>query len=170
MALIRTALDIKIAKGTALKYYHLFTLSVHVGYFPVWHSWLICRYDLSLFQFLSFSLQDYFSKNCDKTLPILTLTNCLFVLGVCVYVWMAKYISFGILCHCASPFWSAPSLPRVGCLHMYGCVGALLCGGGWLPRGCRQAPDGCRAEKGDDGHLAKFVAEDAGPAGDAAQG
>lgn len=35
MALIRTALDIKIAKGMALKYYHPFTLSVHLRYFPV---------------------------------------------------------------------------------------------------------------------------------------
>lgn len=35
MALIRTALDIKIAKGMALKYYHPFTLSFHLGDFSV---------------------------------------------------------------------------------------------------------------------------------------
>lgn len=35
MALIRTALDIKIAKGMALKYYHSFTLTIYVGDFHV---------------------------------------------------------------------------------------------------------------------------------------
>lgn len=35
-------------------------------------------------------------------LLILTLTNYFFVLDECVHVWMAKYISLGILCYCAS--------------------------------------------------------------------
>lgn len=37
MALIRTALDIKIAKGMTLKYYHHF--AVHLSYFYVLHTW-----------------------------------------------------------------------------------------------------------------------------------
>lgn len=35
MALIRTALDIKIAKGIVLKYYYPFTLSVLLSHFLV---------------------------------------------------------------------------------------------------------------------------------------
>ena len=53
MALIRTALDIKIAKGTALKYYK--TFAVYLSYFPVRHSWVFLFRLTS--RFLSVSLQ-----------------------------------------------------------------------------------------------------------------
>lgn len=50
--------------------------------------------------------------------------------------------------------------------HVYVCARARLLN---LPRRCRQAPDGRRAEEGDDGDLAQPLPEDPGFAGDAAQ-
>lgn len=139
-------------------------------------------YDFSPLNFFVFLFNknalDYCSKY-DKILPVLTLTNNFFVLGECVHAWMTKSISFGL------PFglyFLCPVFTSVGvcicmdvcmwfclCVQMFdACVWELWVAG--LPRRCRQAPDGCRAEKGNDGYLAKLVAEDTGPAGYTAQG
>lgn len=114
-----------------------------------------------------------------KTLP---LTNC-FLFWVNVY--MREWINiFNLASRSIVPcFWAAPSCPvfmYANCCIGFGCVAFCVCKrltclcvdtlGGGLPRRCRQAPNGCRAEKGDDGHLAQLVAEDAGLAGHAAQG
>lgn len=51
-------------------------------------------------------------------------------------------------------------------MHVYVCACACRLN---PPRRCRQAPDGRRAEEGDDGDLAQPLPEDPGFAGDAAQ-
>lgn len=58
MALIRTALDIKIAKGTASNNINN-PFTVHLSYFPVWHSWVFLGNQVWLFtsRSLSVSLQ-----------------------------------------------------------------------------------------------------------------
>lgn len=128
MALIRTALDIKIAKGKA----RFLFVSAHV---------LINIY-----------------KNVDEEDPKI-LTLFLFCFWWSWACWCIKCISL----------WPAFTLYFV-CLWLHGvciCMNVGWCG---LLRRCRQTPDGCRAEEGDDGHLAQSIAEVPGPAGDSTQG
>lgn len=106
MALIRTALDIKIAKGMPLKYqYHPFTLTIHLGDF----SNILVWYHLSSLNLL-FSL--YCSK-CNKT-------NCFSLFWVNVFTdeWLNTFL--GWFCAVATLVWSVPSFPFV-----YGCMCAV---------------------------------------------